>query len=151
MANRIVLGDKLAGVIGVDVGSEIVLLTQAADGSMGNDLYTVCGIFHTGLDVMDWNLVLMTLPALQDLLRLTPKRIHEVGIKLNNITEATTVASALQTRLSKTLPVEVSPWPELAPELADYVQFNHGVTLVLFLFLSLGGHRHHEHYADGGL
>jgi len=137
MANRIVLGDKLAGVIGVDVGSEIVLLTQAADGSMGNDLYTVCGIFHTGLDVMDRNLVLMTLPALQDLLQLTPKRIHEVGIKLNNITEATTVASALQTRLSKTLPVEVSPWPELAPELADYVQFNHGVTLVLFCIFFL--------------
>ena len=32
------------------LGSEIVLLTQAADGSMGNDLYTVGGIFHTGLD-----------------------------------------------------------------------------------------------------
>ncbi len=41
MPNRVVVGDKLAGVIGVEVGSEIVLLTQAADGSMGNDLYTV--------------------------------------------------------------------------------------------------------------
>jgi putative ABC transport system permease protein len=31
----------------------------------------------------------------------------------------------------------VSAWPELAPELADYVQFNHGVTLVLFLIFFL--------------
>jgi ABC-type lipoprotein release transport system permease subunit len=137
MPNRVVVGDKLAGVIGVEVGSEIVLLTQAADGSMGNDLYTVGGIFHTGLDVMDRNLVLMPLSSLQDLLHLTPARIHEVGIKLYNITEATTVASALGARLSKALPVQVSAWPELAPELADYVQFNHGVTLVLFLIFFL--------------
>ena len=61
LPNKVVVGDKLAGVIGVEVGSEIVLLTQAADGSMGNDLYTVGGIFHTGLDVMDRGLVLMPL------------------------------------------------------------------------------------------
>ena len=137
MPNRVVVGDKLAGVIGVDVGSEIVLLTQAADGSMGNDLYMVGGIFHTGLDVMDRNLVLMPLSALQELLHLSPGRIHEVGIKLYNITEATTVAAALEARLSKTLPVKVSAWPELAPDLADYVQFNHGVTLVLFFIFFL--------------
>ena len=64
------MGDKLATTIGVGVGSEIVLLTQAADGSMGNDLYTVAGIFHTGLDAMDRGLVLMSLSSLQELLRL---------------------------------------------------------------------------------
>ncbi len=126
------MGDKLAGVIGVQIGSEIVLLTQAADGSMGNDLYTVGGIFHTGLDALDRGLVLMSLSSLQDLLRLEPGRIHEIGIKLYDITEATTVAAALGVRLSKTLPVKVSAWPELAPDLAAYVQFNHGVTVVLF-------------------
>jgi len=128
----VVVGDKLAGVIGVRIGSEIVLLTQAADGSMGNDLYTVGGIFHTGLDALDRGLVLMSLSSLQDLLRLEPGRIHEIGIKLYDITEATTVAAALGVRLSKTLPVKVSAWPELAPDLAAYVQFNHGVTVVLF-------------------
>jgi ABC-type lipoprotein release transport system permease subunit len=46
----VVMGDRLATTIGVDVGSEIVLLTPASDGSMGNDLYTVAGTFHTGPD-----------------------------------------------------------------------------------------------------
>jgi putative ABC transport system permease protein len=128
----VVMGDKLVGVIGVEVGSEIVLVTQAADGSMGNDLYTVGGIFHTGLDALDRGLVLMSLSSLQDLLRLEPGRIHEVGIKLHDITEATTVAEALGAQLSKALPVRVSAWPELAPDLAAYVQFNHGITVVLF-------------------
>lgn len=137
MPHAVVVGDKLAGVIGVQTGSEIVLLTQAADGSMSNDLYTVGGMFHTGLDAMDRGLVLMPLSSLQELLHLAPGRIHEVGIKLFDITEATAVAEALGVRLSKTLPVRVSAWPELAPDLADYVQFNHGVTLVLFFIFFL--------------
>ncbi|MGD1020137.1 MAG: ABC transporter permease [Verrucomicrobiia bacterium] len=132
MPKGIVMGDKLATTIGVKVGSEIVLLTPAADGSTGNDVYTVAGMFHTGLDAMDRGLVLMSLASLQELLRLPPGRIHEVGIKLHDITTATTTAAALELQLRKILPVRVRAWPELAPELADYVQFNRRVTFILF-------------------
>jgi putative ABC transport system permease protein len=134
---EVVLGDKLASTIGIAVGSQIVLLTQAADGSIGNDVYTVAGVFHSDLDSVDRGLVLMTLPALQALLNLTPGRIHEVGIKLNEITAATAVAGALQVQLTKSLPVQVQAWPELAPELASYVQFNRAITFVLFFIFFL--------------
>jgi ABC-type lipoprotein release transport system permease subunit len=137
MPKGVVMGDKLATTIGVEVGSEIVLLTPAVDGSTGNDLYTVAGMFHTGLDIMDRGLVLMSLASLQELLRLPPGRIHEVGIKLHNITAATAVAAALEVQMSKTLPVRVRAWPELAPELADYVQFNRRVTFILFFIFFL--------------
>ncbi len=137
MPKGVVIGDKLASTIGIELGSEIVLLTQAADGSMGNDVYTVVGILHTGLDAVDRGLVLMPLSSLQDLLHLAPGRIHEIGIKLNHITAASAVAAALEARLPKTLPVRVMAWPELAPELANYVQFNHGVTVVLFFIFFL--------------
>jgi ABC-type lipoprotein release transport system permease subunit len=137
MPKGVVMGDKLAATIGVETGSEIVLLTPAADGSTGNDLYTVAGLFHTGLDDMDRGLVLMSLASLQELLRLPPGRIHEVGIKLHDITAATTTAAALEVQLSKTLPVRVRAWPELAPELDDYVQFNRRVTFILFFIFFL--------------
>jgi putative ABC transport system permease protein len=137
MPKGVVLGEKLASTIGIEVGSQIVLLTQAADGSMGNDVYTVVGIFHTGLDAVDRGLVLMSLSSLQELLHLAPARIHEVGIKLNDITAATPVAAALEVQLGKTFPVGVSAWPELAPELASYVQFNRGITFVLFFIFFL--------------
>jgi ABC-type lipoprotein release transport system permease subunit len=137
MPKSIVMGDKLAAAIGAELGSEIVLLTPAADGSTGNDLYTVAGMFHTGLDAMDRGLVLMPLASLQDLLRLPPGRIHEVGIKLHDITAATTTAATLEAQLSKTLPVRVRAWPELAPELADYVQFNRRITFILFFIFFL--------------
>ncbi|MGO9563610.1 MAG: ABC transporter permease [Candidatus Korobacteraceae bacterium] len=137
MPKGVVIGDKLASTIGIKVSSEIVLLTQAADGSMGNDIYTVAGIFHSGLDAVDRGLVLMSLSSLQELLHLAPARIHEVGIKLNDITAATTVAAGLQVQLDKTLPVRAMAWPELAPELASYVQFNRGITFVLFFIFFL--------------
>jgi len=135
----VVMGDKLATTIGVKVGSEIVLLTQAIDGSTGNDLYTVVGMYHTGLDAMDRGLVVMSLASLQDLLRLPPGRIHEVGIKLhdNDITSATRTAATLQVQLSKRFPIRVRAWPELAPALAGYVQFNRRVTFILFLIFFL--------------
>jgi ABC-type lipoprotein release transport system permease subunit len=133
----VVMGDKLAATIGVDVGSEVVLLTPAADGSTGNDLYKVAGMFHTGLEAMDQGLVVMSLGALQDLLRLPPGRIHEVGIKLHDIATATAVAAALESQLGKAFPVRVRPWQELAPELADYVQFNRRVTFILFFIFFL--------------
>jgi ABC-type lipoprotein release transport system permease subunit len=137
MPKGVVIGDKLATTIGVEVGSEIVLLAQAADGSTGDDLYTVAGMFHTGLDDMDRGLVLMSLASLQELLRLPLGRIHEVGIKLHDITAATTAAAALEAQLSKTFPVRVRAWPELVPELADYVQFNRRVTFILFFIFFL--------------
>ena len=137
MPKEVVLGDKLAVTIGVEVGAQIVLLTTAADGSMGNDLYTVAGMFHTGLDAMDQGLVVMPLASLQDLLRLPPARIHEVGTKLRDKTEATTTAAALAVQLNKSIPVQVRPWQELAPELADYVQFNRRVTFFLFFIFFL--------------
>jgi ABC-type lipoprotein release transport system permease subunit len=137
MQKGVLIGGKLASHIGIEVGSEVVLLAQAADGSMGNDVYTVVGIFHTGLDAVDRSLVLMSLSSLQELLHLAPARIHEVGIKLNDITRATAVAAALGVQLDKTVPVQVSAWPELAPELASYVQFNRGITFVLFFIFFL--------------
>jgi len=133
----VVIGDKLASTIGIDVGSPVVILTQAADGSMGNDVYTVSGIFHTDSEGMNGDLVLITLPSLQELLALTPTRIHEVGVKLKDITKATTVAASLEANLRGIVPTRVMAWPELAPELANYMQFNRGVTFVLFLIFFL--------------
>ena len=46
-------------------------------------------------------------------------------------------AAALEAQLSKTFPVRVMPWQELAPELADYVQFNRRVTFILFFIFFL--------------
>ena len=127
----IVVGEKLANSLDATVGAEIVLVTQAVDGSMGNDLYTVVGIFRTGLEALDRGLVLMSLASLQELLSLEPSRVHEVGVLLSDAGEATAVAATLQARCSTILPVQVQAWPELSPELAEYVRLNRSGTAVI--------------------
>jgi ABC-type lipoprotein release transport system permease subunit len=112
-------------------------MTQAVDGSMGNDLYTVVGIVHTGQEAIDRGRVLMSLPASQELLSLVPTRIHEVGVLLFDAGEATTVARALEALVNKNLPVQVRAWPELSPELAEYVRLNQSGTAVLAFIVFL--------------
>jgi ABC-type lipoprotein release transport system permease subunit len=136
-AKGVVLGSELARAVDVEVGSEIVLIAQAADGSIGNDLYTVRGIFHTGLVTLDRGLVLVVLSSLQELLSLAPNRIHEVGMLLFDTTRATAVAAVLESRLDQLLPVNVRAWPELAPELAEFVQVSRSGSLIIFFIVFL--------------
>jgi len=133
----IVVGEKLANSLDATVGAEIVLVTQAVDGSMGNDLYTVVGIFRTGLEALDRGLVLMSLASLQELLSLEPSRVHEVGVLLSDAGEATAVAATLQARFSTILPLQVHAWPELSPELAEYVRLNRSGTAVISVIVFL--------------
>lgn len=128
----IVLGDKLAALLRVGLGSEVVIVTHAADGSIGNDLYRVRGIFHTGSDVLDRTLVLMPLRTVQDLLGLEANRVHEIALHLTNAAEATAVAAAVQQHLRPLLAVEAHAWPALAPELAEYARLNRSSTAILF-------------------
>src|SRR5690606_571178 len=49
----VLLGTGVAERLHVGVGDEIVVVTQAADGSLGNELYVVTGIFETGASALD--------------------------------------------------------------------------------------------------
>jgi ABC-type lipoprotein release transport system permease subunit len=133
----VVVGEKLAQAIGVDIDAEMILVTQAADGSLGNDLFTVVGIFRTGLEALDRGLVLMPLSALQELLSLAPGRIHEVGVVIADAAGATAVAAELEHRLSEIIPVRVQGWPALAPDLAEYVRLSCSNSTVLFFIVFL--------------
>ena len=137
MPKGIVVGDGLAKAIDAKVGTEIVLIAGATDGSMGNDLYTIVGIFRAGIETLDRGLVLMSLSSLQELLSLPSRRIHEVGVILFDEDKSTAVAAAVEAQLGKILPVRVRAWPELAPELAEYVRFNRGSSLLVFFIIFL--------------
>ena len=94
----------------------------------------------------------MSLSSLQELLHLTPGRIHEVGIKLHDITDATAVAAALQVRLSQDPSRSgdgLAGTGAGAGRLRAVQSRRHLCSL--FYFFPVGGHRHHEHHADGGL
>lgn len=122
-AAELVLGAELARKLHAAPGSVVVLVAPAADGSMGNALYTVSGIFRTGLPGLDGSLAVLPLGVLQQLLALSPGRIHEVAVATADPWAAPAVARALAPALAATAPGAVAlPWTTFRPELASYAQ-----------------------------
>lgn len=131
---QILIGDRLAGTLAVEPGAELVLLTQAADGSLGNDVYTIAGIFRTGVDLVDGGLVVMNIADLQELLVLEPQRIHEIAIRTADPRSAPQVAQRLARRF-ESRGVEVAAWPNLAPEISAYVAMTDGWMWIMYLIV----------------
>lgn len=74
----IVLGRGLAEKLKVGPGDEVVAVTQAADGSLGNALYTVTGVVKSGQTALDASGAWIHLRDAQELLVL-PDQVHEIA------------------------------------------------------------------------
>ena len=116
--NGALVGQGLARKLKVKPGDELVFVTQAADGSIGNDLLIVSGIFATGDSRHDNNLVLAPLEWLQQVLVL-PGRIHEVAMVVADPMTAPQVADRLAARLPAN--IEVLDWGDLLPEMREVI------------------------------
>ena len=76
---EIVVGDAMAETVAIDVGDEVVLVAPAADGSTGNDLFTVSGIFSVGVGGFDDSYALLDMGSLRELMAMDAGRIHEMA------------------------------------------------------------------------
>ncbi len=121
-AHEVALGSEMARQLGVKLGDEIVLVAPAADGSLGNDLYTLVGIFHTGTLDIDRSYAILPLPDLQTLMAMGPRRIHEVALDVTRPRQVDTIARSLTRRLAGSPPpLDVRSWRQLRPELAQSI------------------------------
>ena len=116
--NGAVIGSGLAKKLGVKTGDELVFVTQAADGSIGNDLLMVRGIFRTGHSGHDNSLVLVSLPWLQRTMAL-PGQIHELTLAVDDPLQAAEYVPTVSALLPKGL--ETTDWGELLPEMREAI------------------------------
>ena len=90
----VVIGADLARKLEVKIGSKVVLMTQALrqpgtetkDGAgeeMQSTLLRVSGIFRTGLQAVDANIINLPLPAAQALLGVTDGQVTQVALLLD--------------------------------------------------------------------
>jgi len=93
---EIAVGVGMAETVGIGPGEEAVLVAPAADGSMGNDLFTVSGIFHIGMGGFDDTYALLEMGSLQDLMAMDGSRIHEVAISVERSVDAAAVAERVE-------------------------------------------------------
>lgn len=115
------IGSELARRIHAGVGDTIVVVAPAADGSLGNDLYVVAGVFTSGLADLDAMYAVLPIGSLQELIALAPDRIHEIAIRVRQPWDAPAVAARLGHDLpAGGTPVHAEAWTSFSPELVDY-------------------------------
>jgi ABC-type lipoprotein release transport system permease subunit len=106
------LGKGLKRILGADVGDEIVLLTQAADGSMANDVFRVAGIVDVGDETSNRLGLYLNLPNAQDFLVIGGD-VHEIIVLVDDLRKVEGVAASIRAKL-KNPELEVLPWQEFA-------------------------------------
>lgn len=111
----VVLGRKLAKSLNAQVGSELVVVVQAADGSLGNELFKVAGILKSCGDAIDRSAALVHQADFAELF-VSGGRIHEVALNsrgrmpLDQLVALASKAAAGQ---------EVTTWRILMPAASD--------------------------------
>lgn len=131
-ADGVVLGFRIAEALDARVGGELVLVTQAADGSIGAGRYRIRGIFRTRMDMLDGTYVLMPLAAAQELYA-TGDAVTTVVARLPDRGQVGAATARLADALGSGH--EVLDWPKLLPAVVQSVSFHEVVGYVLLLVL----------------
>lgn len=111
-SNEAILGQGLAEVLKADVGDEVVIVSQGADGSIANDLYNVVGLVETGDPISNQTSFYLTLIGAQQLLVLEG-RAHEIAVVVEELDDVLPMTEAIRERLSNPN-LAVAPWQEFA-------------------------------------
>jgi ABC-type lipoprotein release transport system permease subunit len=133
----IVLGQTLAEEIRARLGDEVAVVAQAADGMVGNDLFRVSGILHTGLGYLDRSMAVVHIRDLQELLSLAPGRIHEVAVLLRDAMSADLFAARLNASGSLPRHATADSWAKLSPQLREYLALGRNLNGFMIFLVAL--------------
>jgi ABC-type lipoprotein release transport system permease subunit len=133
----VVIGRKLARILNVKPGAELVALTQGADGSMANELYRVRGVLKGISDVVDRSGIYITSQAFRELL-VFPEGAHQIIVR--RPADMTLEAAAATVSSLTSDSHDVKTWRQLIPTLATMLDSARGVQYVMFLivFIAIG-------------
>ena len=106
--NEIIISGSLAKILKVGVDGEVALISQGADGSIANDLFTVVGITDSDSQGYGSMRCFMHIETAQIFLALEG-RAHEIAIVLTEHTRSRQVAGSIKEGLSDPS-LDVSPW-----------------------------------------
>ncbi len=158
---EVVLGYQLARTLKLGLGQQIVLLGQAADGSLTNGLFTIAGILKPLSASVDQRAVYMNAPDFRELFAVADG-VHELVLKAlppatttpesKASADATTTTTTQRTGFAPGANLDLTPvhaayptadvrsWRELKPDLAailDLLSYTIYFTLT-FIYIALG-------------
>jgi ABC-type lipoprotein release transport system permease subunit len=135
-AKDVLLGKKIAVTLDAVIGDELVIVTQAADGSIGNDLYRVAGILKGISEEIDRSTVMMSLADFRSLFSLHDVAT-EIALRRNDATEDLTL---IRNRIKLAVPdQEVKTWKEIFPAVSDMLELTDASIYILLTIIYLAG------------
>ncbi|MBI5637112.1 MAG: ABC transporter permease [Nitrospinae bacterium] len=129
---EVVIGKKLARTLGVKPGGEIVVISQASDGALANDIYFVRGILKSVGDAVDQGGFLMVDAEFRRLMGV-PEGAHEIAVVRINKDRA--LAEAAEAVAALAPGMEVKDWRQLQPVLAKMIDVM-DISLLFMLFIA---------------
>ena len=123
-----VLGRRLAQTLNVAPGDELVFLSQAADGSMANELFEVRGILLGVGDATDRSGVFLTQDAFRSFFALHDG-VHQIVLRRAGDQDLDDVVGAVRTAGSN---LDVKTWRELMPTMASVIDSTRSIVQIVF-------------------
>lgn len=140
----VMVGNQLAKNIHLQQGSELIVVTQSADGSIGNAIYHVAGILKSVDPAFDRMGVMMSLEAYEQLMYLSDG-FHELAVKTPDAELAETDQALLISTISSLTnslgldelggPIIVRNWKQINPTVSDMLKLNSSITLVFGIII----------------
>jgi len=132
---EVVLGLGLARRLKAQIGSEITLVSQAADGSIANDLYTTVGILESGDPSSDLATLYLHIQDAQELFVLEGAA-HEIAVVCQGLDDVAAVNERIKAKLAGR-PLDVEPWQEFARSFYRAMQADRRGNSVLLIIIML--------------
>ncbi len=130
--NPLVIGEKLANKMGVDVKNKVVLTFQNKDGDIVTGLFRIAGIFKTSATAFDESSLFVQRDDLSRILGYEAP-VHEIAVMIDNYKVAETIASKINTELANPN-ITAESWNQVTPEL-NYA--NETLESSLFIFIGI--------------
>jgi ABC-type lipoprotein release transport system permease subunit len=130
-ANEVVIGRKLARTLGVDLGDEVVIVSQAADGSMADALFYIRGILKSVSEEVDRAGFYMNVGTFRQLM-VVPGGSHEIVIMPQD-PHRNTLDDRLALVKNHAPALEVMNWQKLLPAIAEILDMADASIIVMIL------------------
>ena len=115
----VVIGFRLARTLAVEVGDELIVLSQATDGSMANDLFRIRGVLESLSEETDRATVFLVEDRFRDFFALEDGA-HQVIVRSGENQDLAAAAGVAAAAAAGSAPeAEVRSWRELMPGLAN--------------------------------
>lgn len=130
--NEIVIGEKMAEKLEVDLGDKVVVVSSATDGSVGSEMFRVVGIFKTNYTEFDKAYIFIPISSSQKML-LLGDNVSQITIKIDKTDNVDTYKNIISNQLGQSY--EVLTYRDLLPLLIYYVDIANQSMLIMYIII----------------